>query len=84
MDSVALSDDYWKDLVQYIQDDRPEPTLGEFKGLQIMNIAHLMNEVVRIKANIRHNKTTSAEEAILLRDTLHHYSMSIFRASTRV
>ncbi len=39
MDSVQLPDEYWKELIQYVED---EPALRESTRLQAMNIAHLM------------------------------------------
>jgi hypothetical protein len=72
--ATELPANYWQSLVQYTEDERGEPALGEFARLQAMNITHLLNEVVRIKANIEYSKTTSLPEMNLLRETLHNYS----------
>src|SRR6266487_1292639 len=59
---IGLSINYWQSLVQYVEDERGEPALGEFAKLQAMNLTHLLNKIVRIKANIEHSRTTSLEQ----------------------
>jgi hypothetical protein len=70
---VQHSDEYWKDLIRSTYDQKEDPILGEFDRLQRLNITHLLNEIVRIKASIRHNQTTSQEQIDRLREVMHQY-----------
>jgi len=70
---VQLSAEYWQNLVQSTYDQKDEPLLGEFGRLQRLNITHLLNEIVRIKAAVRYNNTTSQEQIDRLREVMHHY-----------
>ncbi len=65
--------DYWEALVRYTGDEQGEPVIGEFASLQKMNITHLLNEIVRIKADIQSSQTTSCEQMNILRTLLHQY-----------
>ncbi len=64
---------YWKALVQYAEDENGEPPFGEFEKLQALNITHLLNDIVRIKAAIRKNQTTTAVQMSSLQQRLHEY-----------
>jgi hypothetical protein len=68
---------YWKALVQYARIDDGEPVLGEFRKLRGMNITHLLNEIVRVKAEIKRTSTTSLEQMEELCELLHQYSKEI-------
>jgi Mn-dependent DtxR family transcriptional regulator len=70
--AIELPADYWKALVEYTEYEQGEPAIGEFARLQRM-ITHLLNEVVRVKADIEHNQTTSLKQMNLLRQILHQY-----------
>ncbi|GAB1319912.1 hypothetical protein MFIFM68171_10122 [Madurella fahalii] len=88
IEEVQFSPDYWKRLVTnaYEYDRRADPkvlkefdhpALGEFNRLQRLNLTHLLNKIVSIKAAIRHNKTTSLEQMELLQVVLHQYVEAI-------
>jgi hypothetical protein len=69
----GLPVDYWQSLVQYAEEEREEPPLGHMSWLQRMNLTHLLNEIVRIKGNVQHNRTTSADQMECIREKLHQY-----------
>ncbi|KAK4205771.1 hypothetical protein QBC40DRAFT_312099 [Triangularia verruculosa] len=80
--------DYWERLVAnaYEHDNRADlnilkeydhPALGDFNRLHRLNLTHLFNNLVRIKAEIKHQKTTSSKQMELLRVTLHQYVEAI-------
>ncbi|EXJ75191.1 uncharacterized protein A1O5_01887 [Cladophialophora psammophila CBS 110553] len=76
---VTLGEDYWRKLGEHtkLEQDEIEPALGEFKKLHAMNLTHLLNQLVLIKANIEKNGTTSKKQMTLLRKTLQHYANAI-------
>ena len=82
MMAAGLPDDYWQKLVQYTEDERGEPALGEFERLQSMNLTHLLNVLARIKGDIERTHTTSPEQMALLRQVLHQYSKYCTRTVT--
>jgi hypothetical protein len=64
----------WNDLVQYAdQNFKTEPPFGNFRKLQIMNITHLVNQLVRFKVTTQHTQATTAETMSLLQRILHQY-----------
>ena len=68
--SFKFPPDYWKELGKiYNKDDsdRAEPVLGRFGRLQRLNITHLFNTLVGIKADIKYNESTTQEQMSLLR-----------------
>lgn len=69
----GLAVDYWQSLVQYAEEEREEPPVGQFGRLQIMNLTHLLNEIARIKGAVEHNRTTSADQMECLRKRLRQY-----------
>ncbi|KAE9363943.1 hypothetical protein N431DRAFT_489767 [Stipitochalara longipes BDJ] len=75
--TIDHSPNYWEDLVQCSYRASEEPPIGEFGRLQRLNLAHILNEIARIKASIRHSKTTSHSQMELLRRLLHEYSNAI-------
>jgi hypothetical protein len=77
MTATCWPSDYWRNLVQFVNDERGEPALGEFSKLQVLNITHLLNQIVRIKADVQHNQSTSPEQMDLLQQTLHQYGKDL-------
>ena len=79
----VLPVDYWQSLDQYVEEEREEPPLGQFGRLQIMNLTHLLNEIVRIKGAVERNRTTSADQMECLRNKLQQYGKHSRKISHR-
>jgi hypothetical protein len=70
---IAHPPDYWQQLVQSSYHHQEDPSFGEFRRLQHLNLTYLLNDIVSIKATIKHHGTTSRGQMELLRQLLHHY-----------
>lgn len=70
----AASDRYWEALVDCGYDRQDDPFVARFGRLSRLNIAHLFNELVKIKADIRSNGETNQEQMDRLGLRLHQYS----------
>ncbi|KIW28267.1 hypothetical protein, variant [Cladophialophora immunda] len=76
---VTFGPEYWRQLGEHttLEQAEVEHALGEFKKLHTMNLTHLLNQLVLIKANVEKNGTTNKKQMTVLRKTLHHYSNAI-------
>jgi hypothetical protein len=74
---IQFPPDYWDHLVQNTYDQEADPVLGEFDRLQRLNLTHLLNKIVNIKATLKHNETTTQVQMDLLREVMHHYGEQI-------
>ncbi|OQV08015.1 hypothetical protein CLAIMM_12353 isoform 2 [Cladophialophora immunda] len=72
---VTFGPEYWRQLGEHttLEQAEVEHALGEFKKLHTMNLTHLLNQLVLIKANVEKNGTTNKKQMTVLRKTLHHY-----------
>lgn len=75
----ALTQDelYWKSLVDCGYGNQERPFVARLGRLSRLNITHLLNELMKIKADIRHRGTTDQPQMERLSMILHQYSEHI-------
>jgi hypothetical protein len=68
---------YAEQLFKYTFDEgRQEPRFLIFRGLQLMNIFNMQNDLAKLKHDIMTTKTASPQQTESLTKVLHNYSTS--------
>ncbi|KAH6843323.1 hypothetical protein B0I37DRAFT_215933 [Chaetomium sp. MPI-CAGE-AT-0009] len=71
-------DSYGEQLFKYTFDEgRQEPRFLIFRGLQLMNISHMQNELAKLKHDIMTTKTATPQQTESLTIVLHDYTNAI-------
>jgi hypothetical protein len=68
---------YGEQLFKYTFDEgRPEPRFLIFRGLQLINIFNLQNDLAKLKHDIMTTKSATPQQTESLTKVLHNYSTS--------
>ncbi len=69
---------YGEQLFKYTFDEgRQEPRFLIFRGLQLMNINNMQNDLAKLKHDIMTTKTATPQQTESLTKILHNYSTSV-------